>query len=100
MSKVVELLELTGVDGVAVRVKSAALDPEIVTYGELPVRFKFAVPVFCMVKVWVAVPDETSTSPKSVSSDIFGDVSPSEIDNPLPMMLISGDGVAEIMFMV
>ena len=74
--------------------------PVILKYGEPPVKFKFNVPVFSIVNVFVCNPAAVITLPKSVSSVNEGVVSPSAMLFPLPIILISGAGVFEIIFTV
>ena len=85
-----ELLEEIELEGVEVTEKSAACVPLMVTYGVDPVRFKAAVPIFCIKKDFATVSEETSALPKSVSATVK-DMSPSGISRPFsPCTLISG----------
>ncbi len=72
--------------------KSAAFVPLILTLG-VPVRLRFPMPRFSIVKVWSTVPVMISALPKSVPSAVAGVVSPSTMLTPFPLTLISPGGV-------
>ena len=95
ISKFVEPDAAIELPGVVVTLKSAALAPDMVIYGELPVKFKVAVPTFSIVNVF-AEELTVSTLPKSVLSVTEGVVSPSAIELELPVILISGAGVKPV----
>ena len=73
--------------GIAVSVK--LVDPDSITYGELPVRLRSRLPVLIIVNVF-ALELPTITDPKSVSSARLGVVSLSGILFPSPVISISG----------
>ena len=97
--KVVLPPAVTGEEGCAVTLKSAAWVPLRATFGS-PVRLKSEEPVFLMVKVRVTLPESMSALPKSVWSAVEGDSSPSAMEVPLPWTSISvGGGVDIAMFL-
>ena len=93
MVKLVLLPAVIVFEGIVVTEKSAAFAPEIVTYGDEPVKFKvFTPPKFSITNEFVFVPPAISILPKSVPSATCGVVSPSLISLVLPVIFISCKG--------
>jgi len=62
---VVELPEIVA-EGIAVTLKSEEAAPLILTYGDIPVKFRSKFPEFPISKVRVTEPTPTLVEPKSV----------------------------------